>query len=523
MTAGRPGRIQVSPHESDPREPFNRSLEPIMSVIHTGKPPTSPRQGRVGVAVAALAVMQFVLVLDSAIINVALATIANDLAAPADHLTWVVNAYALAFGGLLLLGGRLADLTGARRLFVLGTALFGLASLAGAFAPTVSWLITSRAAQGAGAAMAAPAALALLVDLFPDGAQRSKAIGLFGVMAGAGGSAGLLLGGILTQTLGWRSVLWINVPVVAAVLVAAVTLPVASLSVGRKALDIPGALTATAGISLLVYALIEAPTRGWVSAPTLSVLAATGLMFVAFARIESTAIAPLLPRALGRAAGLTSANVAVALMMAAMFPMWFLLTLYLQQDLGRSPVGAGLSVLPLSLTMMATNSITPHAVARFGPRAVMTSGLLLAAAGLAGLAAVVAAQGEQLALIVPSIAAGLGFGLAFVAGVIAATAPAPPDEAGTASGLVNTSQQVGGALGLAALLSLVVALAGTAPPGAEDYAAALLGGAAIALSASAVSALGLRAHSIYPSAPTHHTGEAPTRARTGKNAATPPV
>lgn len=232
-----------------------------MSVIHAVKPPTAMRHGHVGVAVAALAIMQFVLVLDSAIINVALATIGHELAALPDRLTWVVNAYALAFGGLLLLGGRLADLAGARRLFVLGTALFGLASLAGAFASTVSWLITSRAAQGVGAAMAAPAALALLVDLFPDGARRSKALGLFGVMAGAGGSAGLLLGGLLTQTLGWRSVLWINVPVVAAVLVAAVTLPTASPSMGRRALDVPGALTATAGISLLVYAVIEARPR----------------------------------------------------------------------------------------------------------------------------------------------------------------------------------------------------------------------------------------------------------------------
>lgn len=180
-------------------------------------------------------------------------------------------------------------------------------------------------------------------------------------------------------------------------------------------------------------------------------------------------------------------------MMAAMFPMWFLLTLYLQQGLGRSPVGAGLSVLPLSLTMMATNSITPRAVARFGPRAVMTSGLLLAALGLAGLAAVVAARGGQLALILPSITAGLGFGLAFVSGVIAATAPAPPGEAGIASGLVSTSQQVGGALGLAALLSLVLALAGPVSPGARDFAAALLGGATVALSASAVAALSLGA------------------------------
>lgn len=480
-----------------------------MSVTHAIKSPAATRHGRVGVAVAALAVMQFVLVLDSAIINVALATIGHDLTAPPDRLTWVVNAYALAFGGLLLLGGRLADLAGARRLFVLGTALFGIASLAGAFASTVAWLIASRAAQGAGAAMAAPAALALLVDLFPDGARRAKALGLFGVMAGAGGSAGLLLGGLLTQTLGWRSVLWINVPVVAAVLVAAVTLPAASPSMSRKAPDVPGALTATLGISLLVYAVIEAPTKGWVSAPTLSVLAAAGLMFVAFSRIESTATAPLLPHALGRAAGLRSANVAAALMMGAMFPMWFLLTLYLQQDLGRSPVGAGLTVLPLSLSMMATNSIAPRAVARFGSRAVMTWGLLLAAIGLVGLAAVVAARGDQIALFLPSITAGLGFGLAFVASVIAATAPAPPEQAGIASGLVNTSQQVGGALGLAALLSLVLAVAEPASPGASDYAAALLAGAAIALSASAVAAVGLRVSSIDPAAPARRSGETP--------------
>ena len=457
-----------------------------MSVIPSLKPSATLGRTHTGVAVAALATIQFVLVLDSAIINVALTTIGSELGAAPDRLTWVVNGYALTFGGLLLLGGRLADLAGARRTFVVGTALFGLASLAGAFASTVPWLIISRAAQGLGAALAAPAALALLVDLFPDGARRAKALGLFGVMAGAGGSAGLLLGGLLTQTLGWRSVLWINVPVVVGVLIAAVTLPAARPSVGRKALDVPGAVTATAAISLLVYAVIEAPARGWVSTPTVSALVSAGVMLLAFARIESTATDPLLPRALGRVAGLRSANVVAALMMGAMFPMWFLLTLYLQQELDRSPVGAGLSVLPLSLTMMAANSISPRAVARFGTRAVMTSGLFMAAIGLAGLAVVVAARGDHLALILPSVTAGFGFGLAFVAGVIAATAPVPPDQAGIASGLVNTSQQVGGALGLAVLLSMVLGLAEPASPGASDFAAALVGGATVALIASAV-------------------------------------
>ena len=449
------------------------------------------RRPRTLVALAALGLVQFVLVLDSAIVNVALATIGREFSTPPHQLTWVVNAYALSFGGLLLLGGRLADVAGRRRLFLLGTAAFGLASLAGAAAPSTGWLILARAVQGAGAAMAAPAALALLVTLFPSDEQRGKALGLFGVMAGAGGSAGLLLGGALTQALGWRSVLWINVPVVLAVLAATRLLPPGQPSGRRPSLDVPGAVTVTAGIGLVVFAVIEAPGAGWFSPRTLVAVAVAVLMILAFVRIEAVTSVPLVARSLARSAGLRVANVASALMMAAMFPMWFLLTLHLQQGLGHTPIGAGLAVLPLSLTMMAANSIAPRAVARWGTRTAMTAGLIVAAGGLAWLAAVVAGSGGSVQLLLPSVVTGLGFGLAFVAGVVAATVPVPAQDAGVASGLVNTSQQVGGALGLAALLSLVAAVAPHTAAVTTAFATALLAAAGIALIGAGVALAGL--------------------------------
>jgi EmrB/QacA subfamily drug resistance transporter len=463
-----------------------------MSLLTTAPHTTSHR--RTWVALGALALVQFVLVLDSAIINVALVTIGHEFDTPPHRLTWVVNAYALTFGGLLLLGGRLADVVGRRRLFNLGVAVFGLASLTGAAATSTAWLILARAVQGAGAAMTAPAALALVATLFPQDEKRGKALGLFGVMAGAGGSAGLLLGGLLTETLGWRSVLWINVPVVLAVLAAGSALPASGRTAQRPPLDVAGAMTATAGISLLIYAVIEAPTAGWFSPRTLVTVAAAVGMLLAFLRVESTAEVPLLPRSLARATGLGVANAASALMMGAMFPMWFLLTLYLQRGLGQGPIGAGLAVLPLSLTMMTANSLAPRAVARFGTGRTMTAGLVLAAAGLGWLAAVVAIRGDRLELVAPSIVTGLGFGLAFVAGVMAATLTAPAADAGVASGLVNTSQQVGGALGLAALLALLVALA-PAVSTTGSFAVALLGASLIALTGSGVAARGLGLHS----------------------------
>lgn len=454
--------------------------------------PASRRRGldsartRVRIATAALAAVQFVLVLDSAIINVALATVARDLAVPTSDLTWVVNAYALTFGGLLLLGGRLADLVGRRRVFVLGTAVFGVASLSGAFAASPGWLITSRGLQGVGAALAAPAALALLVDLFPDSTTRAKALGLFGVVAGAGGSAGLLLGGILTESMGWRSVLWINVPLVLAVLGVSAVLPAAPRRGRRERLplDGAGALTGTAGVGLLVYTVIEAPTRGWLSTGTVLLLLGAAAVLVVLSRIERTVADPLLPPTLVRTAGLAAALGAAGLMMAAMSPMWFLLTLHLQQDLGQGPVGAGLAVLPLSLTMMAANSAAPRAVRRLGARRVVAVGMTVAALGLAGLAAAVAAEGGRWALVVPSVVAGVGFGHAFVATIVAATSTAAVEQAGVASGLVTTSQQVGGALGLAAMLSLVVALGGAGGPGPTDFAAALLGAGLVAAGAA---------------------------------------
>lgn len=456
---------------------------------------TTPGVHRPRIALAVLAAAQFLLILDSAIVNVALATIDADLGFGAADLTWVVNAYALAFGGLLLAGGRLADVVGARRVFVTGIALFAAASAAGAAAWSPAALVAARAVQGVGAALVAPAALALVAGLFPDAARRSRAIAVLGVTAGAGGSSGLVVGGLLTASLGWRSVLWINVPVALAVLVMSRRLPAGRTPHPDRRLDLGGAALATAGVGLLVYAVVGTATAGWVSGTTLGLLAVSALLLVAFVALESVVRSPMLPLAMLAGRTLRAANVAALLTMAAMFPMWFLLTLYLQQVLGRGPVAAGLAVVPLSATLMVTNSLAPRVLSRIGTRRTLAGGLLLAAVGLAWLAHAVTPDGSALALVPASLLTGAGFGVAFVAAIVAATSSAPPQYAGAASGLLSTSQQVGGALGLAALMTLAAGRTAEATGGASGAAlaagfrAGLAGAAGLALLGATLAAV----------------------------------
>src|SRR4051794_29064387 len=319
------------------------------------------------IGLALLCVAQFVVVLDASIVNVALPTIGSALDFSQDNLSWVVNAYVLTFGGFLLLGGRMADLLGRRRVFIGGLILFALASLAGGLASTDGQLIAARAVQGLGAAILSPAALSIITTTFRDGAGRNKALGAWGAVAGSGGAAGVLLGGILTDGLGWQWVLWVNVPV--AIAVAALTprfiAETRSLSATRH-FDTAGAVTVTAGLSLLVYAIVDATSAGWGSTQTIGLLAASGALLAAFVAIERRSAAPLVPFSIFRIRTLTGANIVGLLVGASLFSMFFFLTLYMQQVLGYSPIKTGLSYLPLAVTIMLSAGVASQLVTRVG-------------------------------------------------------------------------------------------------------------------------------------------------------------
>ena len=441
-------------------------------------------------ALALLCVAQFVVVLDASIVNVALPTIGTDLTFSQDDLSWVVNAYILTFGGFLLLGGRLADLLGRRRVFMGGLVLFALASLAGGFANSEGALIAARAVQGLGAAILSPAALSIVTTTFRDGAERNKALGAWGAVAGSGGAAGVLLGGVLTEYVGWEWVLWVNVPIGIAAAALAPRLIAESRSESEtRHFDVAGAISVTAGLSTLVYALVEAPDAGWDSAQTIGLLAAAVVLLGAFVAIEQRSAAPLVPFRIFRLRTLTGANVIGILTGASLFSMFFFISLYMQNVLGYSAIKAGLSYLPLAVSIILAAGIASQLVTRVGFRPVLAAGMVLISAGLFWFGQISADGGYVSDILGPSLLAAVGLGFAFVPQTIAAVSGVGSHEAGLASGLINTSQQVGGALGLA-LLSTVAftqiddAAAGSAPSPAmltEGYADAFTFGAGIAL------------------------------------------
>ena len=411
-----------------------------------------------GMALALLATTQFVLILDIAIVTVALPSIGTDLDFATADLSWVINAYALLFGGFLLLGGRMSDLIGRRRMFMAGLVLFTVASLAGALAQSALWLVIARGAQGLGAALVSPAALSLVMTLFKEGAERNKALGVWGAVAGSGGAAGAILGGVLTDVLSWQAVLYVNIPVgIAAVALAPRLLPEGRDVAGVRSFDLAGAVSVTAGLALLIYAVVDAPDAGWGSTQTL-VLGAISLALIgAFLAIEGAARRPLLPLSTFRNATLRSANVGAVLTTMALFPMWFLLTLYTQQVLGYTPLESGLAQLPIALLIVASAGPAQQLVTRVGPRIPFATGLVMVAAGLLWFSQVSAGGSFLADILGPSILAGVGAALAFIAGTIAATTGADDDDAGLASGLLNTSQQVGGAIGIAAIAAIATA------------------------------------------------------------------
>ncbi len=437
------------------------------------------------IALALLCVAQFVVVLDASIVNVALPTIGEALDFSESNLPWVVNAYVLTFGGFLLLGGRLADLLGRRRVFMAGLVLFAFASLAGGLAGNSGQLIAARAVQGLGAAILSPAALSIVATTFRDGAERNKALGIWGAVAGSGGAAGVLLGGVLTETLGWEWVLWVNVPIGITAAAIAPSLIAETRAEGEvRHFDVAGAATITLGLSALVFALLDAETAGWESAQTILTLVASVLLLGAFVAIERRSRAPLVPFSIFRIRTITGANVVGVLVGASLFSMFFFISLYMQQVLGYSPIKAGLSYLPLAVSIILSAGIASQLVTKVGFKPILATGMGLITLGLLWFTQI-SADGTYLADILgPSLLAGIGLGFAFVPVTIAAVSGVEDREQGLASGLINTAQQVGGALGLAILAAVANTIIGSSRDPAvltEGFQTAFLVGAGFAI------------------------------------------
>jgi EmrB/QacA subfamily drug resistance transporter len=437
------------------------------------------------IALILLCVAQFVVVLDASIVNVALPTIGRALHFSESQLPWVVNAYVLTFGGFLLLGGRMADLIGRRSVFMGGLVLFALASLAGGLANTSGQLIAARAVQGLGAAILSPAALSIVTTTFQDGAERNKALGVWGAVAGSGGAAGVLLGGVLTDGLGWEWVLWVNVPIGIIAAAIAPTLLAESRSTDeRRHFDFAGAVSVTAGLSLLVYALVDANDAGWGSLRTIGLFAVSVALLIAFVVIERRTASPLMPFRIFRLRTLTGANVVGLLVGASLFSMFFYISLYMQQVLGYSAIHAGLSYLPLAVSIIISAGVASQLVTTVGFKSVMAAGLGLIAVALAWFSQISVGGSFVSDILGPSLLAAVGLGFAFVTTTIAAVSGVGEHEAGLASGLINTTQQIGGALGLAVLSAISISVIGDSHAPADltnGFQDAFLAGSAIAV------------------------------------------
>lgn len=438
------------------------------------------------------------IVLDTTIVNVALPSIREDLHFTETSLVWVVNAYMLTFGGFLLLGGRLGDLLGHRRMFLAGLVLFTVASLACGLARGQGLLIAARAAQGLGGAVVSAVSLSLIMNLFTEAGERARAMGVYGFVCAGGGSLGVLLGGLLTSTLSWHWIFLVNIPIGVAVYALCLRLlPAARGAAGGGRLDVAGALTVTASLMLAVYAVVNGNEAGWTSAQSLGLLGAAALLMALFLAIEARVAEPLMPLALFRLRNVATANVVGVLWAAAMFAWFFVSALYMQLVLGYDAMQVGLAFLPANLIMAAFSlGLSAKLVMRFGIRGPLATGLLLAALGLA-LFARAPVDGHFAADVLPGmLLLGLGAGIAFNPMLLAAMSDVEPSQSGLASGVVNTAFMMGGALGLAVLASLAAARtaalagAGAAPVAAlaGGYRVTFLAGAVIAAVAAALAA-----------------------------------
>ncbi|MEV5377202.1 MFS transporter [Streptomyces nondiastaticus] len=489
---------------ADPSSPRSRPAIRRAGRSRTGRPPSA----RATTAILVIAcTAQFMVILDVSVMNVALPAMRAELRLGPAGQQWIVNAYTLAFAGLLLLGGRAADLVGTRRAFLAGVTAFTLASLAGGFASQGSLLIAARAVQGAGGAVLAPATLTLIMRTFTEPAARTRAMGAWSAVMAAGGAVGGVVGGVLTEYAGWRWVLFVNVPIGAGLLAAALVCVPAAEAAGNgthagagegaragtgagagaagglRRLDIPGAVSVTAGLTALVHGTVASGTHGWDAWMVWGSLVAGVLLLAVFVAVELRAAHPLVPLATLRRRTVATANLLVFCMGAAAFSMWFMLSLYFQQVLGESALVAGLCFLPGSVAIVAGAQISTRLITRTGPRPLVLTGMTTSTVGFLWMSRIGAHDGGDYVTDVlgPFVLATLGAGLSMMPVTAAATSGTPPHEAGLASGLVNTSRQMGGALGLA-MLGTVAAHAGG---GAAGYGRALLVGAACTAAAGA--------------------------------------
>ena len=399
---------------------------------------------------AVVATAFFMTILDVSIVNVALPTIGEDLNFSRENLQWVITAYTIAFGGFLLLGGRAADLLGRRRVFMVGVAVFTIASLVCGLSTSEGMLIAARAVQGLGGAIISPAALSIVMTSFDEGAERNKALGVWGALGGSGAAVGVLAGGVLTEKAGWEWIFWVNVPVGAAVLLMTpIIVPESFRQTTRRRYDPLGAISVTAGLALLVYGISQAPEVGWATARTIGVLIASVALLVAFLVIERTVQEPLMPFRIFRVRTVAGANVVGALLGAVIFSNFFLLTLYVQNVLGFSALKTGFTFVATAGTAVISAGVAQALTTRFGAKPIMTIGLILLTAGMVWYSQI-PVDGSYASDLLPGyLMVGVGIAFAFVPVTIAALAGVAEREAGLASGLLNTSQQIGGAIGVA--------------------------------------------------------------------------
>jgi EmrB/QacA subfamily drug resistance transporter len=490
----------------------------IATVVPSNTNRTSAQLPRnLNLALAVIAVAQLMVILDATIVNIALPSIQRALHFSPTGLEWVINAYSLTFGGLLLLGGRAGDLFGRRRMFTAGIVLFTLGSLAGGFANGDVWLIVARAAQGVGAAIVAPTALSLIADTFTEGPARNRALGVYAAVAGAGGAAGLLLGGILTDFASWRWVLFVNVPIGIVLAIAAPrVLATSQRRPGR--LDLPGALTVTAGMVLLVYGLSRAATNGWTDTMTLMSLGIAVLLLVVFVAVELRSKHALVPFSIFAQRNRNGAYALSLVIGVAVFGVFFFLTQFVQNNLGFSPLQAGFAFLPMTAGIIVTSQIVARLVGRFGPRMFITVGPLLVAGGLLWLSQINDQTSYFPGLVGPMLLVAIGMGNIFVPLTLMAVSGARPQESGLASALLNVGQQIGGSIGIALLGTIAATvtknqLAGRVPTHAAGNSALASGygagfelAAALALAGFALALAVIRGRRPQPAA---RTAEAP--------------
>jgi EmrB/QacA subfamily drug resistance transporter len=456
------------------------------------EPPPSGETNRWLVLVI-VCLAQFMVILDATVVNVALPSIQADLGFSAADLQWVINGYTLVFGGFLLLGGRAGDLFWRRRLFLAGVAIFSAASLLNGLATSSTWLVATRALQGLGGALVSPAALSIITTTFAEGADRTKALGVWSAIAAGGGAFGLLLGGILTDLLSWPWIFFVNVPIGIATAVLAIRYVPESRATQRHAgADLPGAVTVTSGLVVLVYAIVKAPASGWASGRTLGLAAVALALLALFVVIERRTAAPLIRLGIFKVRSIAGANGVLFLVVSGLFAFFYFSSLYVQKVLGFSPLEAGLAFLPITFGIGAGAGIAQQFVKRLGVRTTASIGMVIAAIGLWYMSNA-SVDGSYLSDVLPAIIPmSIGMGLTFVPVTLIATTNVADEDAGLASGLFNTAQQIGGALGLAVLSTLAAdkttsTLSGLGhKPSPAESAASLVDGFNVAFTAAAI-------------------------------------